>query len=236
MSEFKTVFHKSIEQTSEVCTFIFKAPEKFDFIPGQFVQIIFDEENRSNKDLNKYISLSCAPGKEFIEITKKMTDSLFSQRLRSLKTDDQVLIKGPMGTCTYKKDSGKIGYLVGGIGITPVISILEYIAMNNIECDIQLFYGNWSEKQIAFKNDIDRWERESIKNLKVTHVIAEPEEGSSLIKGFINEDIVKQYMPDYKDRKICIFGPPKMVAAIKDVCINIGCNKDNIEVENFVGY
>lgn len=236
MGEVKAVFHKCVEQTSEVCTFIFKAPENFDFIPGQFVQVLFDEENRSNKDLNKYISLSCAPGKEFIEITKKMTGSAFSQRLRSLKADDQVLIKGPMGTCTYKKDSGKIGYLVGGIGITPVISILEYIAINNIECDIHLFYGNWSENQIAFKNDIDRWERDSIKNLKVTHIIAEPEEGSSFIKGFISEDIVKQYMPDYKDRMICIFGPPKMVSAIKEVCINIGCSSEKIEIENFVGY
>lgn len=237
MHEVKAAFCNSVQLTDDVWTFIFKTPESFDFIPGQFLQIIFDEDSRANKELNKYISLSCSPGKEFIEVTKKMTDSVFSQRLRSLKEDDGVLLKGPMGNCTFKKDAGKTGFLVGGIGITPVISILEYIAMNNIDCDIHLFYGNWSEKQIAFKKDLDYWEQEVVNKLKVTHIIAESEsEDSSFIKGFINDEIVKQHMPDYKDRMICIFGPPDMVSEMQEICINIGCSKDNIEVENFVGY
>lgn len=237
MSDITAAFYKSVQRTDDVYSFLFKPAENFGFIPGQFLQVIFDEENRNNKELNKYISLSCAPGKEFIEITKKMSGSKFSQRLRSLKQDDKVLINGPMGKCTFKKDAGKIGFIVGGIGITPVISILEHVSNTKIECDIHLIYGNWNEKQIAFKSDMDLWEQGAVNKLKVTHVIAEPDpEDGVFIKGFITDEIVKKYMPDYKERMMCIFGPPKMVAAMKEICINIGCSKDKVESESFIGY
>ena len=100
-------------------------PEKhIDFLPGQFLQVIFDP---GNKDLNKYLSFSSSPTKEYIEFTKRLSSSAFSEKLRSLKINVQVLLKAPLGSCVFKEEYRKIAFLIGGIGITPVISILEYI-------------------------------------------------------------------------------------------------------------
>ena len=58
-----------------------------------------------------------------------------------LKPNDSILIKGPVGKCVFKDEMTKIGFLVGGIGITPAISIIEYINHQKLNTDITLVYG-----------------------------------------------------------------------------------------------
>jgi ferredoxin-NADP reductase len=33
-----------------------------------------------------------------------------------------------------------------------------------------------------------------------------------------------------------IFGPPRMVEAMNQLCLGLGCDKNNVKVENFAGY
>jgi len=58
MSDITAAFYKSVQRTDDVYSFLFKPAENFGFIPGQFLQVIFDEENRNNKELNKYTAKS----------------------------------------------------------------------------------------------------------------------------------------------------------------------------------
>jgi ferredoxin-NADP reductase len=83
MKEVKVKFIEKIKRTPSVTSFRFLPAEKIDFIPGQFLQIIFDEKNRGNKDLNKYLSFSCSPQRDYIEITKRLSESEFSENWKS---------------------------------------------------------------------------------------------------------------------------------------------------------
>jgi len=144
MDIFKVKFLERIKRTPTVESFRFMPEKRIDFLAGQFLRVIFDRDNLENKELNKFLSFSSSPCREYIEVTKRLSDSAFSQRLKSLKKDDEILIKAPLGSCVFNKDFKNIAFLIGGIGITPVISMLEYIQDENLDTDVMLFYSNRS--------------------------------------------------------------------------------------------
>ena len=231
--EIKCKFNELIDRTDNVKSFRFVLENEFDYLPGQFVQVIFDEENRGNKDLNKVLSLSCCPGMGYIEVTKKISESEFSKRLMGLQNEDEVLFKGPMGSMTISKLDNKCCFLVGGIGITPVIPILEYVVDQKVNKDIILIYSNWSEQDIAFKKEIDELVEKN-DNLSRLHVLNETD--GSYIKGFITKEVIADHVKDYKERDFLIFGPPKMVEVMKNICSQMQCKKERIKAETFLGY
>ncbi|MFC1666506.1 ferredoxin--NADP reductase [Candidatus Omnitrophota bacterium] len=233
----KARFIEAIKRTGTIKSFRFTCREKVDFLPGQFTRIIFDEEKNANRDLNKYLSFSCAPGKGYIEVTKRLSESEFSKRLDGLRKGDEVSFSAPMGNCVFREDNGKIAFLIGGIGITPVISIIEYIVEKKINTDICLLYSNRSIEDIAFKKELDAWQGQC-PNLRIVYILSKGQEIDAHYKvGHIDKDMVMNYMPDAKEHTIFIFGPPVMVKAMQNICLEASaCNKDMVKIENFIGY
>jgi ferredoxin-NADP reductase len=236
MELLKAKLIEKIKRASSVESFRFVTDNKIEFIAGQFLQVIFDEVNKDNKELNKYLSFSSSPTKEYIEFTKRLSDSQFSQRLKNLKAGDEVLIKAPMGNCVFLDEYKKIGFLIGGIGITPVISIIEYIVEKKLDTDVVLLYSNRIEEDIAFRKELDHWQSVN-KNIKVVYTVTDCEpKGTSCILGRIDKDLFTSNTRDYEKRIIFTFGPPKMVETMKNLCLDTGCDSKNIKTENFIGY
>ncbi|MDD5292434.1 MAG: FAD-dependent oxidoreductase [Candidatus Omnitrophica bacterium] len=236
MQDIKARFIESIPRTQTVTSFRFSPGQKVDFIPGQFLQVIFDESNISNRELNKYLSFSSSPAKEYIEVTKRLSESQFSQRLKSLNPGDEILLKAPLGSCVFKEEYKKICFLIGGIGITPVISILEYLTENKSETDAVLFYSNRTEEEIAFRKELDHWQSVNDK-IKIVYALTDSQpKDKRCVFGRIDESLIKSRMSDLGERIVFIFGPPVMVGAMNKLCLDMGCSKDNIKTENFIGY
>jgi len=224
MDLIRTTFSERIKRTPTIESFRFFPQERLDFIPGQFLQIVFDGKNPQNKELNKYLSFSSSPSKDYIEVTKRLSASPFSQKLKDLNLEDSVLIKAPLGSCVFREEYKKIAFLIGGIGITPVISILEHIADKKLGTDVLLLYSNKTEEEIAFKSELDLWQ-ESNKNIKILYQL-----------GHIDKDFLTGQAKDLDQRPIFIFGPPKMVEAMNNLCLEISCREENIKTESFLGY
>src|SRR3989338_4450330 len=163
-----------IKRTADIESFRFSPEEKLDFTPGQFTRVIFDPRDLNNKELNKYLSFSSSPLKSYFELTKRLSESKFSQKMKNLKTGDSILFNGPLGSCTFKEEYKKIAFLIGGIGITPVISIIEYLIDKKLDTDVKLFYSNRTEKDIAFKKELDSWAG-SNKNITLNYLITDCE-------------------------------------------------------------
>ncbi|MDD5583451.1 MAG: FAD-dependent oxidoreductase [Candidatus Omnitrophica bacterium] len=235
MKEVYVKFVERVPRTSATESFRFSSPVKIDFIAGQFMQVIFDRGVRGNKGLNKYLSFSSSPTKEYIEVTKRLSESDFSKQLRALKAGDEVLVNAPMGSCVFKDEYKKICFLIGGIGITPVISILEYIIEKSLGTDVLLFYSNRTE-EIAFKKELDSW-RKNHCNIKVIYTVTscQPKDTSCLF-GTIDKDLIAANMDDAAERMFFIFGPPAMVTAMKNISLELGLEPSRIKTESFIGY
>lgn len=236
MKDIKVKFIEKIQRTPTVMSFRFHAFEKVNFISGQFLQVIFDENNRSNKDLNKYLSFSSSPTKEYIEITKRISESSFSKKLLGLKNNDEILIKVPLGNVIFLDEHKKIAFLIGGIGITPVISMIEYICDKGLDTDVLLFYSNKRDDDIAFREELDNWQKTN-KNIKIIYTVTEcPSKDKKCAFGFIDKALISEKKYDLLKRMVFIFGPPKMVKSMQDLCFDCGCQKENVKIENFIGY
>ncbi len=229
-------FKEKIKRTDTIESFRFELDKKLDFEPGQFLKIVFDEKDINNKEFNKYLSFSSSPLKDYIEVTKRLSDSNFSNALKSLKPGDKLMMQGPLGNCVFKNGYDKIGFLIGGIGITPVISIIEYIIERNMNTDIILVYSSRHNRDIAFRPELDEWKK-SKNNLKVIYMVNECKPQDEVcIQGQINKELIDHHVVDLVERRFFICGPPPMVAAMKQMCIESSCNKDLIHAENFIGY
>lgn len=236
MKEIKANLIEKIQRTQSVISFRLKPDQKIDFIAGQFLQAVLDEANQNNKELNKYLSFSCSPGKDYIEVTKRISDSKFCQKLKELKEGDSISLKGPMGNCVFKEEYKKIGFLIGGIGITPVISIIEYIAEKKIDTNVVLFYSNRTEEEIAFRSELDKWQKEN-SNIKVVYTVTDCQpKDKSCVQGRISKNLLLDKAKDLNERVVFVFGPPKMVEAMKNLSLELGCKEENLKTESFIGY
>jgi ferredoxin-NADP reductase len=229
-------FNQKIQRSTSVKSFRFYPKSPIDFIPGQFAKILFNKDNVSDKELNKYLSFSASPGKDYIEFTKKLSQSKFSKKLDSLSKKDKVFIQAPLGNCVFKDEYKKIAFLIGGIGITPVISIIEYIVGKKLNTNLVLFYSNRTDKNIAFKQELDNWQK-SNQNVKIIYTITDSQSKDLNIKrGYIDEEMVSETIKNYKERMFFIYGPPGMVSSMAKLCSSIGCSSDRVKKEGFLGY
>jgi ferredoxin-NADP reductase len=234
--EVRAVFAERIKRTGTVESFRFMPSEKMEFAAGQFLEVIFDEVNRKNRNLNKYLSFSSSPTKDYVEVTKRLSESAFSGKLKGLEPGDIVLLRSPLGNCAFDPGSKKTAFLIGGIGITPVISIIEYIVEKKLDTSLVLFYSNRTPEEIAFKDELDTW-RAAACNVKVIYTVTDcPPKEKSCEFGFIDKNAVAVNIPDVKERMMFIFGPPGMVDAMKKVCAELGLSPEKVKTESFAGY
>jgi len=237
MPEFQTEVLDIIQRTHNVKSFRLKTEEGAEFTAGQWFLFTIDVGGRG---ATKPFSFSNSPTeKDYIEFTKRLTTSDFSQALDRLEIGSTAKIKMPYGSFTLQGDLGKIAFLSGGIGITPIRSICQYVADRALAIDIVLLYGNNEERDIVFREDLDKIQREN-NNIRVVHtLICDPADKDGCIGrvGLIDDSMIKDDIPDYGQRTFYVCGPPAMVSSMQDILKNKLHIKDNcIKLENFKGY
>ncbi len=122
-------------------------------------------------------------------------------------------VSASFGDFTFKGEYDKAGMPSGGIGITPLCSIIRYCTDKQLKTNIVLLYSNRSEDDIAFRNEFEEMQREN-KNLKVINAITHPGKGWKGLTGRINKEMIQREVLDYTERVFYISGPPKMVDAM----------------------
>ena len=237
MVDFDTSVIDIIDRAPGVKSFRFKKTKEADFKPGQFFMVTIEVEGEKRP---KHFSFSNSPTEgEFLEFTKRITYSPFSRALDSLKVGDWAHLKMPYGSFTFTGEHKKVAFLSGGIGITPLRSMCRYATDTKIASDIVLFYGNKTEDGIIFRDDLDKMAQDN-KHLRIVYTLTARDLDETRWKGrrgHIDEAMIREEMPDYKDRVFYICGPPGMVKGLTDLLKNsLGIKKENIVLENFTGY
>ncbi|MBK5133199.1 FAD-dependent oxidoreductase [Candidatus Bathyarchaeota archaeon] len=231
--KFETHVKEIIYRTYNVTSFRFSRPSKLDYLPGQFFFITI---KGSGKELKKHFSFSSSPLEQnYIEFTKKLSNSDFSGILKKLVIDDWARIEAPFGKFTFIGENKKIALLAGGIGITPFRSICKYCTDKHLKTKITLIYGNRTEEDIVFREDFEKMQKQN-KNLNCVFMINEGNDNWKGLTGFINAEMIKKEIPDYKNTIFFLCGPPGMVKALEGIINQLGILANQIRVEYFTGY
>lgn len=230
--KFETDIIELIQRTNDIMSIRLTKPKGFDYQPGQFIFITLGS---GESEMTKHFTISSSPTEAFLEITKRLTGHPFANALAALKVGDSVLLKGPFGDFTFNGEHKKIGMLSGGIGITPLRSMIKYSTDKGMGTDIILLYSNRSEDNIAFNDEFERLQKQNT-NIKVVNTVTRPGPSWKGVSGRINDGMIKKYMPDYIDRIIYTSGPRKMVDSMLNLLKELNVPEKQIRKEYFPGF
>lgn len=113
----------------------------------------------------------------------------------------------------------RIGMLVGGTGITPMIQALHAILGDpkDVTTEVDMLYGSKVASDILGKELLDHWSDHSHDRFRVNHVLSDESSPAwTGLKGHIDETLIARHMPDPNDERAMIFvcGPPPMYQAL----------------------
>eukprot|EP00929_Paragymnodinium_shiwhaense_P043342 TRINITY_DN22296_c0_g1_i2.p1 TRINITY_DN22296_c0_g1~~TRINITY_DN22296_c0_g1_i2.p1 ORF type:complete len:313 (+),score=62.56 TRINITY_DN22296_c0_g1_i2:65-1003(+) len=124
----------------------------------------------------------------------------------------------------YPFERKRIGMLVGGTGITPMLQALHAVlgtAGDTTQVDI--LYGSRTTADILAGDVLDEWSKLSQSGpneeprLKVTHVLSHEAQDSSWTgaRGFMSRELVEKHLPKpSEDCLLFVCGPPAMYDAL----------------------
>lgn len=226
--QFETEVTKVIQRIDTAKSIRFKRPEGFNYLPGQWILLTLEQKT-------KPLSLSSSPTEGFLEITKRLTGHEFSNAIDALRADDSVSVRGPYGNFIFQGEYDKIGMLSGGIGITPLRSIIQYSTDKGLKTSIILLYSSHNEDNIAFNDDFKEMQRRN-PNFKVINTISRPIKSWKGLTGRIDLQMIETAIPDYAERIFYTSGPGPMVDAMVSMLISMGIPEAQIKHERFAGY
>jgi glycine betaine catabolism B len=227
----ETSLEKVVPRTQDVKSFIFPRPEGFDYKAGQWMYVNIRIGGVSKMH---HFTISSSPTENYIMFTKKIVDSDYSKALDSYRFGEWFKLWGPFGEFTFSGEYPKLGFLSGGIGITPLRSMLRYIVDKNLPTDVRMLYANKTEADIVFKDELEQMQQQD-KNIKIEHVLTRQPDWKGL-KGHVNAQMIKEQIPDYRERVFYICGPPSMNAALSKELKALGMLEEKIKLEDFTGY
>jgi glycine betaine catabolism B len=231
--QLQTTVQEVIPRTPSIKSFRLAAPHRASFRPGQYLSISLGSE----ADLTRYLSISSSPTEEgYLEVTKRITQSRFSRILNQVEPGYQVSITYPMGTFTFEGEFEKIALLSGGIGITPLRSICRYVLDKQLDTSVCLLYSNRDLEEIAFKSEFDAMQ-EVNPRLKVVHSLSRADGEWTGRRGRIDAALIREEIPDYRERRFFVCGPPGMVEALTEVLRSeLQIPAEQVKTEGFTGY
>lgn len=231
MGEFIGKITQIKDETPDVKTFRIGFGEIINFIPGQYCLVSLPD-NKATAGIERPLTYVNIPGQKYVELTvKKM--GLFTSSLFSMKKGDNIKIRGPFGKAlnfdeTITRD---VVFLAGGSGITPFIAAIRYSIARKMANKLTLIFGNRTEKDIIYRKELDKLHAEG--RVNIVNVLSQPEDWNGK-KGYISEEIIKEYVDKPKEKIWYVCGPPAMMNSMRELLNKINIPEENLKIENWI--
>lgn len=203
------------------------------FNSGQYISIMLDLPEEGVVFRN--YSLSSCPNDKYYRISvKREENGLVSNYLHdTLCQGDKIRINPPYGSLCLKETDKPAVLISGGVGITPMMSILQGAADQKLTRQIYFIHGTPDRNTHAFKDDVVAlttdhdnfnhqffYSRDSVKS-------ADTKEGR------MSMNSIKEIVGHKKDAEFYLCGPAQMLKDLYRELINWGVAPDNILYEYF---
>lgn len=228
------------EAAAETMAFHFEKPRNFTFTPGQAGDFTLPDPPENDAEGNKRsFSLASAPYEEDLIIATRMRDTAFKRSLKKVPLGTELILDAPWGELTLHEDSAiPAVFLTGGIGVTPVRSIVLQATRDKLPQKLVLFYSNRRPEDAAFLDDLAKAQGEN-PNFTLIATMTKMEQSSRSWHGetrTIDEAMLKRHLSRLDYPVFYISGPPAMVSAMQKTLSDAGVKADHIRAEEFSGY
>jgi predicted ferric reductase len=159
----------------------------------------------------------------------------FTSAIDKVPVGQRVYLDGPYGAFTIGNPADMHVLIAGGVGVTPMMSMIRTLADQGDTRPVILLYGSRDWEAITFREELEALKARL--NLTVVHVLANPSAGWTGEQGFITADVFKRHLPPpYADHEYFICGPDVMMDAIEKALseMNVPLSKYHSERYSFV--
>lgn len=179
------------------------------------------EDNEGKPVVRPYtpISTNVCAGKMDL-IIKVYDKGVMTQHMDKMKVGDSLEFKHIKFNVKmqYPFNKSRIGMLVGGTGITPMIQALHAVlGTPSDKSEVSMLYGSRTVADILAREVLDDWNTTHKDQFTVTHVLSNepadtPYDGP---RGFITKELIEKHLPaPADDTLIFVCGPPPMYKAL----------------------
>ena len=129
-------------------------------------------------------------------------------------------------------DSAGFVLIAGGIGITPMMSMLVTAAERNDARPFLLIYASKSWEEVTFREELDALV-DSL-DLTIVHVLRKPPEDWTGETGYVDRDLLQRYVPIHRgSRHYFICAAPVMMDQVEAALHDLDVPATNIHMEHF---
>jgi len=229
-----------VRETPTVSTFRLVDPAggrlPFDFLPGQFLQL--EVEAAPGVSAKRSYTIASAPTRTgYVELTvKREPQGAVSAYLHDrVAAGAHLKVAGPYGVFTFSgADADSIVLIAGGVGVTPMMSVLRYLTDLVWPGEIFFIYSARSTDEMLFREELEHLERRH-PNLSVLCMAETRTPGTSWLgpEGRLTRELLQEAVPDLGRRRVHLCGPPAMVAAMKALLQELGVRPEQLRTEAF---
>ena len=240
MPEFHPLKVKEIvKETNDTVSVSFQVPEDlkeaYAFTPGQYLTL---KLTINNEEQRRSYSICSSSAEDITVAVKRVENGLVSSYLNEvLKENDEMEVMTPEGNFTLETDQAKKRKFVGfaaGSGITPIMSMIKELSMDETETVFTLFYSNKMESDVIFKHQLDQLAGD---NLKINYIYTRQKLNNPLLEGRIDKskatELIKADLSCLNADAFYLCGPEEMIFNVKSALEEFGVLNTKIKFELF---
>lgn len=232
------IVYKKVYESKDIISLYLKPNDHLgiaEMKPGQFIGIKVKTEDDELKKVLRMYSLSSIQNDDYYRVTIKVVEDgkLTTYLDKDLKEGDLLEVMTPRGNFKLEKENIKrpIVLLGGGIGVTPVYSMLKDI---DDSLDTYFVYSLRNKESQCFLKEINSYKNS--KNTKVEIFFTRPLKNEKLgidydFQGRISKEWIKDNLPLHGEFFFC--GNKGFIETVKEALESLDVDKERIHYEFF---
>lgn len=204
----------------------------FNYIPGQFI-FITPFSTKVPREEHPFTIASTPTRRGVLQFVIR-TAGDWTGKINRLKPGETVVIDGPYGLFSHMAVSKNepVVMIAGGIGITPMLSMVRYMADVGDQREILLIWSNKTTGHIVFPEEFKRLERR-LDHFQIIHVITrnrENDRGSDRLNRIKLDKMLNGWS---RKSNVFLCGPFEMMKEISRTLKQIGFSSAGVYKEEF---
>lgn len=241
-SFYKLAIKEIIRETADAVSILFNVPEELQsnyyFVAGQYVNL---KVTLDGQEIRRAYSICAAPQSGELRIAVKSVKNGFFSKFANekLSVGNVIEVGTPEGKFTFepKADRQKnYAAFVAGSGITPVFSIIKSVLEEEPNSTFVLVYGNKSEKETIFHNQLHNLQLQYVGRLFVQYVYSQSTADNALL-GRIDHTtvnyVLKSKHAEMEFSKYFLCGPEEMIQIVTAALKENNVSDSDIKFELF---
>ena len=226
------------QETKNVWTIKLASPNderRYDYLPGQFQFLTFHRGNNLPVEEHHWTISSSPAEKNYVSSTIKETGD-FTSTIGQTKPGDSAIVHAPFGRFSYvlHPDESDLVFLAGGIGVTPLMSMLRHMHDTHVNTPVLLIYASKNENEIVFREELSEIQEEGCPQLRIVHVLSRPGKRWAGETGHIDREKIRRFCgSNLKDKFFYLCCPPGLFKATIKNLRSLGVSDKQIHAEIF---